>query len=88
MHGPDGAEFEMNNEFVEIVPEERIVIRHVQRGHDFRLTITFEEEDDATRLTWSMEFESAEEAQRVRDVVVTANEENLDRLEAQLATMS
>ena len=40
MHGPDGTDYELANEFVELVPVERIVIQHLQDGHRFRLTIT------------------------------------------------
>jgi len=53
--------------------------------HRFWLTSHFREESGGTRVTWHLRFESAAEAERVRDVVTAANEENLDRLEALLA---
>lgn len=50
-------------------------------------TSTFHEFDPrpgGTRLTWRVRFDSAEEAARVRDPFLAANEQNLDRLEALL----
>lgn len=86
MRGPDGAEYRMRKVFEEVVPLERIVLRHIQPGatHDFRMTITFEDEADGTRLTWRIRFDSAEEADRVRAPILAANEENFDRLAAVL----
>jgi PhnB protein len=88
MYGPDGTEYQMANDFLEVVHPERISLLHLQRGHEFRLTITLADEAGRTRLTWRMEFESPEEAERVRQPVAEANEQNLDKLEAQLATMA
>lgn len=92
MRGPDGAEYAMNKRFVEIVPAERIVIQHLEpEHHRFRMTMTFEDAPVSgkatlgTRVTWRMRFEVPEEAQRVRAIVVAANEENFDRLQALLA---
>jgi uncharacterized protein YndB with AHSA1/START domain len=85
MHAPDGADYLMTHEFVDIVPPERVSFRHVQVGHDFEMTMTFADEDGGTRITWAMVFASADEADRVRDFIVVANEQNLDRLEAELS---
>lgn len=85
MHGPDGAEFQMEKRFVEIVPPERISLRHEQSTHGFLMTMDFAAEGEGTRLTWTMRFDSVEEAERVRAAIITANEENFDRLAAQLA---
>ena len=86
MRGPDGAEYPMAKEFVEVAAPERIVLRHHQQGHGFVMTMTFADEGGATLLTWRMRFDSGEEAERVREAVAVANEQNLDRLEEQLAT--
>src|SRR6478752_289929 len=40
MHAPDGCTYPMLNEFLEIAPDERIVLQHHQPGHDFRLEMT------------------------------------------------
>lgn len=80
MHGPDGRDYPMLNEFVEIVPGERIVLQHHQDGHNFRLEMTYANEGESTRLTWRIWFESATEAERVRPFFEQANEQNFDRL--------
>lgn len=86
MHGPDGADYPNESFFDEVVPPERIVFRHLS-GHRFVMTMTFAEQGNGTRLTWRMLHESAAECARFRPVGLPANEENLDRLEAELATM-
>jgi uncharacterized protein YndB with AHSA1/START domain len=85
MRAADGTDYPMRNQFLEVLPPERIVIRHVQAGHEFQLRMTFEAlAARRTRLAWCMHFESAEEAKRVRALVIEANEQNFDRLEAVL----
>src|SRR5688572_1109971 len=88
MHGPDGAEYQMTKDFVEVAPPTRIVLRHQQPVHGFRMTMTFIDEGDKTRLTWRMRFDSKDEAERVRRLVTEANEQNFDRLAAHLPTMA
>lgn len=87
MHGPDGGEHRLEKRFVEVVPPARIVLDHLDPVHGFRMTMTFADEPPGTRVTWSMRFQSAEEAGRVGALVRAANEENFDRLEAQLASV-
>lgn len=87
MRGPDGAEYPMEKVFVEVATPERIVLRHLQPMHRFEMTMTFADEVGRTRLTWRMRFDSAEEVERIRDVLAEANEQNFDRLEAQLAQL-
>ncbi len=72
----------MDQQFAEIVEPERIVVRHFQTGHGFRLTMTFVDRGGRTELTWWMRFDDPAECARVREFVVPANEQNLDRLEA------
>jgi uncharacterized protein YndB with AHSA1/START domain len=81
LHGPDGKNYANVNEFVEIVPDERVVIHHVS-GHTFDLTITFADEDGGTRVVWSMAFPTVGAKENVQEYVIPANEQNLDRLEA------
>ena len=88
LHGPDGAEYE--NEYVveEIVELERIVISHPDPAHYFQLFITLAEEGkNKTQLTWRQRFDTREHFERVKSVVAEANEQNLDRLEAELKKM-
>lgn len=86
MHGPDGSEYPMEKELIEIVKPERIVLRHLQENHDFQMTMTFEDVPGGARLTWRMLFEDPDENTRLRDVISEANEQNFDRLQAYLET--
>ena len=88
MHGPDGTDYENECIFQEIVPPTRLVFEHIEPVHSFQVTVSFEAVADKTRVTFCMLFASAAECERVRDFVVQANEQNFDRLEAELATMS
>lgn len=81
LHAPDGADYPNLNEFVELVPDRRVVIRHVS-GHMFDLVVDLADEGGKTRVDWTQVFPTVEEYELVRQYVVPANEENLDRLEA------
>jgi uncharacterized protein YndB with AHSA1/START domain len=85
MHGPDGAAYAMDHRFLEIVTPERIVVRHLQPGHDFTLTVTVTDHARHTEIAWRMLFDDPVEAARVRSLVLPANDQNLDRLEAHLS---
>jgi len=87
MHGPDGASYQNRSVFVDVVKPERIVLDHVS-GPQFRLTIALAEQDGKTKITWRMLFESAAECDRVKKFAAEANEQNLDRLEAELTKMA
>ena len=88
MHGPDGADYRNESEFIEVVSPERIVLEHLRPMHRFLVTMTLAEEAGKTRLTWRMEFESAAELDRVRAFIPAANEQNFDRLQVQLVAMA
>lgn len=88
MRGPNGVEHPNENVFVEIVEPERLVLHHLGPVHEFVATFLFEDLGGRTRLVWRMVFESAEEHEKVKSFVPTANEQNLDRLEAVLAGMA
>lgn len=85
MHGPEGAAYAMDHRFEEIVAPARLVVRHLQPGHDFTLTMTFAAQSDHTAVSWHMRFDDPAEAARVRPFVVPANEQNFDRLAAHLS---
>jgi uncharacterized protein YndB with AHSA1/START domain len=88
MHGPDGNDYQMVKEFVEVVHPERIVLLNIDPAHMFQMAMTFSEEAGKTRLIWRVRFESADEFEKVKEVFRMANEQNFDRLEVQLATMA
>lgn len=83
MHGPDGTDYQNHNVFEQIVPLERIAIRHLS-GHEFLLTAVFEDAGGGTRLTFCQQFMDAEEYERVKPYCIEGNEQNLDRLGALL----
>ena len=87
MHSPDGTDYRIVKEFTEVVAPERIVLTHPEPKHRFQMTISFADEAGRTLLTWRMLFESEADAATSRDFIAEANEQNFDRLEAQLATM-
>ena len=84
MHGPDGVDYKNKSVFVEIVEPERIVFQH-ESGPRFQVTATFAEQAGRTRLTFEMLFETAAACASVKRYAVDANEQNFDRLEAELA---
>jgi uncharacterized protein YndB with AHSA1/START domain len=86
MRGPDGASYAMDHRFVDIVPPACFAVRHLQPGHDFTLTVSLAERAGGTEVTWRMRFDDPAEAARLRSFLEIANEENLDRLAAQVST--
>jgi uncharacterized protein YndB with AHSA1/START domain len=87
MRGPDGVEYKNKSVFVEIVRPERLVFKHVS-GPMFLVTATFAEQAGKTKVTFQMLFETAAAREKVKGFAVEANEQNFDRLEAELAKMS
>ena len=86
LHGPDGADYANDNIFEQLEPGSRIVVRHPGAPHAFTLTVKLTPQAGGTLLSWEQAFDDPYEAARVRDFVVPANEQNLDRLEAVLAS--
>jgi len=84
MHAPDGSASEHECVFLELVAPERIVFRHLRAVHEYQATVTLAEQGAGTSLVWRMVFDSVEEYERVKPFVLTANEQNLDRLQAYL----
>ncbi len=85
MHGPHG-DYPNESRFEKVSPEQ-VVVRHVS-APEFVLTVTLEDRGGETALTWEQEFDTAEMRDKVLAFVPIANEENLDRLEAELARMA
>jgi len=63
MHGPDGTDYKNKSIYKEIIKPERIVFEHV--SPKFTATITFEEKNGKTLLTWNMLFETKEQFEKV-----------------------
>lgn len=88
MHGPDGTDYPNQSVFDEVVAPERIVFRHLDAVHQFQMTILLTEEAGKTRITWRMLHPTVEKCEQVKPFVLQANEQNFDRLEAELARMA
>jgi uncharacterized protein YndB with AHSA1/START domain len=84
MHGPDGTDYPNESAFREIVTPERVVVEHLSDTHHFFLTITFAAQGDQTLVGWRQVFDTAEHKERVAKIVLEANEQNLDRLAAEV----
>ncbi|MES2620277.1 MAG: SRPBCC family protein [Bacteroidota bacterium] len=93
MHGPDGRDYPNKIIYLEVVKPERLVYRHADDGEtepvSFRVTITFEEEGNKTRLSMRMVFESPEELQRVEREygAIEGGKQNIARLEEYLTAL-
>lgn len=87
MRGPDGRDYPNASVFVEVVVPERVVFEHVL-GHHFVLTITFSAQDGKTLVGWRQVFDTPAERQRIERFVTEANEQNLDRLEAEVCNVT
>lgn len=83
MIGPDGRVYPNESVFEEIEAGRRVVIRHVCLPH-FTLSITLEPAPDGTRVHWQQVFADAAVADAIRHIVAPANEQNLDRLGAEV----
>jgi uncharacterized protein YndB with AHSA1/START domain len=79
MHGPDGANYPNESEFIEIIPDQKVVIRHHSQPY-FTLTIKLSNLATGSTLHWIQEFDNDEVAKNVAHIVEPSNEQNLDRL--------
>jgi uncharacterized protein YndB with AHSA1/START domain len=79
MHGPDGGHYPNESHFAGLVADEKVVIQHDSPPR-FCLTITLTPVTGGTLVTWEQAIEDAALAEKVRAIVVPANEQNLDRL--------
>lgn len=84
MHGPGGKNYPNESVFRDIEPFRKIVIQHVSQPR-YLLTVTLETTDNGgTLVRWEQEFEDPRVASGVEHIVVPANEQNLDRLSAEV----
>ena len=84
MHGPDGSSYPNECVFSDISAPQKVVVQHVSEPK-FQLTITLAATDHGTLVTWSQAIENAELAKKLEHIVVPANEQNLDRLAAEVS---
>jgi hypothetical protein len=84
MHGPDGHGYENESVFAAVEPPSRVVIDH-QSNPRYRLTILLAPSPGGTTVSWSQVFESEKTASRLETIVGPGNEQNLDRLAAEVS---
>lgn len=84
MHGPDGKDYPNESVFRAVSAPERIEFEHLSEGHHFVMTITFTAQGQQTLVGWRQVFDSAAHKARIAHFVAEANEQNLDRLAAEV----
>jgi len=85
MHGPDGTDYDSHVVFDEVVKPERLVYRHgggeANDIKEFHVTVTFDEDDDKTRLTLRLVAESPAERDRMVEFgALEGGKQTLERL--------
>ena len=83
MHGPDGRDYPNESVFAEVRPLKKIIIRHDSLPK-YVLTISFQKTQAGTLVRWVQEFDKEEVAEAIAHIVAPANEQNLDRLTAEV----
>ena len=79
MRGPDGTEFKNHCVYQEVIPPERLVLKHVT-GPVYLATVTFEDLSGRTRVRWRMEFENEKFLANNQALVLSGNRDNLEKL--------
>ncbi len=83
MHGPDGQKYPNENVFAVIEPPRKVVVQHVSEPK-FHLTLELTPSAGGTVVAWTQVLANPEVASRIAHIVVPANEQNLDRLTAEV----
>jgi uncharacterized protein YndB with AHSA1/START domain len=83
MHGPDGKNYPNESRFARIVPGELLEIEHLS-GHHFVLSIALQASAEGTQVRWRQTFDTVEHYDRIAQFVAGANEQNLQRLGAEV----
>jgi hypothetical protein len=85
MISPDGLRYPNVSKWLEVA-DDHVSLEHIVDPHFF-LWADFEAVGEETKITWTMKFDTPEILEALKRIIVPANEENLDRLEACLAKM-
>lgn len=87
MHGPDKGHYPNACEFIKTEKPTMIAWQRLSKPI-FQVVATFEEVSlNKTKIVFKMLFTSAEECNKIKRFAVDKNEENFDRLEAELKIM-
>lgn len=83
MHGPDGTSYPNESRFTRIVPDRLFEIEHLN-GHHFVLSLELRPQGEGTDVMWRQTFDTIEHYKRLEAFVAAANEQNLERLAAEV----
>lgn len=83
MHGPDGKDYPNESRFTRIVADQMLEIEHLS-GHHSLLTIELVSVPGGTEVKWRQIFDTAEHYEAIAQYVASANEQNLERLAAEV----
>jgi uncharacterized protein YndB with AHSA1/START domain len=87
MHGPDGQDWPCHWRFVRIEPGVSLEAEHGNpdgSSHHFVLSLRLQAQGQGTLVHWRQSFAGAAELQAVEHVVRVANQQNLERLAAEV----
>ncbi|MES2240423.1 MAG: SRPBCC family protein [Bacteroidota bacterium] len=88
MHGPEKGHYPNECEFIKIDEPSLIAWKRHSKPL-FQVLVTFEEiAADKTKIVFKQLFETAKECNKLKPYVINKNEENFDRLEEELKTMT
>ena len=92
LSGPDkGAQVEVESTWIRVGAQTGCDLALTDRlvsGHHFEMTITLTQQGGKTLVGWRQLFDSAAERERIAPFVIAANEQNLDRLAAEVRNMA
>jgi uncharacterized protein YndB with AHSA1/START domain len=83
MHGPDGKDYPNESRFTRIEADRLFEIEHLSEPH-FLLTIELQPQAGGTDVRWRQTFDTVERYRRIAAFVANANEQNLERLAAEV----
>lgn len=83
MHGPDGTNYPNESRFTRVVRDQVFEIEHLN-GHHFVLTLELCPQAGGTDVVWRQTFDTTEQYQRLEEFVAMANQQNLERLAAEV----
>ena len=86
MRSPDGKEHQNYSRFGEIIANERVIVDNLS-DPQFQLTIGLADAGMGTQLTWRQLFPTIALRDQVASFALPANEQNIDRLQAELWNM-
>jgi uncharacterized protein YndB with AHSA1/START domain len=87
MHGPERGNYPNECTFGAI-REPELIVWDRQSKPLFQVEVVFEKfSENETKITFKQKFKTAEECNKVKPFAVGKNEENMDRLEAELEKM-